>query len=648
MREEQNIMFATWISRLFAGKSQSSRRQRRAARPATRPTFRPRLEILEDRTLPTVSGPSVVVAPVSIAVSGTAMGNNSSAIADNGNMPSTSPESISSNGQYAVFTSSATNLTGDTIYSAQNVYLRNLSTGQTSLVGSAGTAGTSGDVATQPVVTADGRYVAFVSNDSNLPNNSNGGTELFVRDMVSGQTYMVSQASDGSPANASIQSPTIAETANGQLVIAYQSNATNLTANQSSSNYQIYVATLSLDSNGNIQANTLSTQLASADNTGTGNGGNGDSSDALLSKDGSTLVFQSLASNLPTETADAGGQTQIFAFNVATGALTQVNPAAVNGGTDNASSFSVSDNGQYIAYLNGYQTPTTSGSQIFGWNAKTGQNTAIAQEGAGGSFTDLEQPTISGDGSTVAFVGSTSAAFLMPNVYVSRNWQNGGGYTQITNVPNEGTGADLPVLSDNGQILAFVMSNDPNSLPSLYVDNLNGGSPTEVANFDYNAQLSNNPPMAVSSDGSTVIFNSYATNLVPGVSVPTDTNGNPAENVYAYSLPSTAPSPTNVSGDVKVTEGGFRYDFTKKAFVQTMTITNTSGSALNGPLYLVLPNLSSNATLANASGSYNGDPYLTATTSTLAPNQSITLTLEFTDPTHKAVTYDTPELWQNI
>jgi hypothetical protein len=642
MREEQNIMFATWISRLFAGKSQSSRRQRRAARPATRPTFRPRLEILEDRTLPTVSGPSVVVAPVSIAVSGTAMGNNSSAIADNGNMPSTSPESISSNGQYAVFTSSATNLTGDTIYSAQNVYLRNLSTGQTSLVGSAGTAGTSGDVATQPVVTADGRYVAFVSNDSNLPNNSNGGTELFVRDMVSGQTYMVSQASDGSPANASIQSPTIAETANGQLVIAYQSNATNLTANQSSSNYQIYVATLSLGSSGNILPNTLSTQLAT--NAGTGDGANGDSSNPLLSKDGSTLVFQSLASNLPNETADAGGQTQIFAFNVATGALTQVNPAAVNGGTDNASSFSVSDNGQYIAYLNGYQTPTTYGSQILVWNAKTGQDTTIASENGGGNFTDLSGPVISGDGSTVAFTGTTSAAFLAPNVYVSRN----GSVQQITHLTNETMGANLPVLSDNGQILAYVMDNVGNSNPSLYVDNLTTNGTTEVANFDSNVALDANPPMAVSSDGSTVIFNSYATNLVPGVSVPQDPSGNPAENVYAYSLPSTAPSPTNVSGDVKVTEGGFRYDFSKKAFVQTVTITNTSGSALNGPLYLVLPNLSSNATLANSSGTYNGDPYLTAATNALAANQSITLTLEFTDPTHKAITYDAAQLWQNI
>jgi hypothetical protein len=99
-----------------------------------------------------------------------------------------------------------------------------------------------------------------------------------------------------------------------------------------------------------------------------------------------------------------------------------------------------------------------------------------------------------------------------------------------------------------------------------------------------------------------------------------------------------------------VSRSGFRYDFVHHDFVQTITITNTSGSALLGPLALQLTNLSSNATLANASGTdANGNPYIDFTTPSgqLAAGQSITVTLYFKDPTLKAITYGT-QVWEGL
>jgi hypothetical protein len=84
-------------------------------------------------------------------------------------------------------------------------------------------------------------------------------------------------------------------------------------------------------------------------------------------------------------------------------------------------------------------------------------------------------------------------------------------------------------------------------------------------------------------------------------------------------------------------------------FVQTITITNTSASALSGPLALVLTNLSSGVTLANASGTFNGNPYIDVLGSggTLGVGKSISVVLQFSDPTLKSFTYGR-QLWQNL
>ena len=105
----------------------------------------------------------------------------------------------------------------------------------------------------------------------------------------------------------------------------------------------------------------------------------------------------------------------------------------------------------------------------------------------------------------------------------------------------------------------------------------------------------------------------------------------------------------NVSNDVSVTRGGFLYNFALKEFVEVLTITNTSSSALVGPLALQLTGLSSNATLVNANGSYQNDPYIDfqSSSGSLAAGQSITVTLYFKDPMLQSITYGT-QAWQGM
>ncbi len=75
---------------------------------------------------------------------------------------------------------------------------------------------------------ADGRRVAFQSKASNLvPGDTNHKLDVFVRDELSGETFRVSVASDGTEANNDSEAPSIS--ADGRYV-AFESKASNLVA----------------------------------------------------------------------------------------------------------------------------------------------------------------------------------------------------------------------------------------------------------------------------------------------------------------------------------------------------------------------------------------------------------------------------------
>jgi hypothetical protein len=68
-------------------------------------------------------------------------------------------------------------------------------------------------------------------------------------------------------------------------------------------------------------------------------------------------------------------------------------------------------------------------------------------------------------------------------------------------------------------------------------------------------------------------------------------------------------------------------------YVQTITVTNNSGSAVTNPVYLVVSNLSSNTVLSNSAGTtvnnYAGSPYVLVSSTGLAAGASASVTLQF-------------------
>ncbi|TMK83849.1 MAG: hypothetical protein E6G44_11140, partial [Actinobacteria bacterium] len=91
----------------------------------------------------------------------------------------------------------------------------------------------------QPSISADGRYVAFSSGDSTLvPGDTNGQTDVFVRDRSTGSVSRVSVDSSGNQADLRSDSPSISP--DGRWTV-FESQATNLVAGDTNGTWDVFV-----------------------------------------------------------------------------------------------------------------------------------------------------------------------------------------------------------------------------------------------------------------------------------------------------------------------------------------------------------------------------------------------------------------------
>ena len=127
-----------------------------------------------------------------------------------GDDASTGP-SISADGRYVAFSSDATNLVSAEFNFVTNVFVRDRVAGQTTIVSVSSTRAQWGICSGyQPSISADGQFIAFASAASNLvSNDTNGFDDIFVRDVVHSQTERISISIDGTQANSYCFEPSI-------------------------------------------------------------------------------------------------------------------------------------------------------------------------------------------------------------------------------------------------------------------------------------------------------------------------------------------------------------------------------------------------------------------------------------------------------
>lgn len=124
---------------------------------------------------------------------------------------------LSADGRHVVFATPAGNL--GVPQSTTHVYVRDLAAATTRLVDRADGAGgaVGDDYADEPSISGDGRLVAFVSRARNLaPDAADGDVDVYVRDVVAGTTRLVSRRPDGAPAVLGAHEPVVS--ADGRTV----------------------------------------------------------------------------------------------------------------------------------------------------------------------------------------------------------------------------------------------------------------------------------------------------------------------------------------------------------------------------------------------------------------------------------------------
>jgi Tol biopolymer transport system component len=272
--------------------------------------------------------------------------------------------------------------------------------------------------------------------------------------------------------------------------VVYSSAAGNLVDNDGNGRVDVFLTTLgagkpptppSAGSGGSpmdpgISPSVTSTVRISA---GAGGEGNGDSFGASISPDGKWVAFESSASNLVGSDAN-GPVVDVFVYNVDTKALHLASVPAGGGGADGPSySASVANNGT-VSFTSqaGNLVGGASGQQVYARTdpAGAGQTLLVSAAGAAGGDGTSGEPTISADGTKVAFMseagnlgtGGTPGA----DVFIATL-----GASSAVTMLTSGAGAYLPSISADGTRVIFIAEGfDNDGLADIYQSSTQGGA----------------------------------------------------------------------------------------------------------------------------------------------------------------------------
>jgi Tol biopolymer transport system component len=338
---------------------------------------------------------------VSVNAAGTDGGNANSFFA-----------TISADGTHVAFISEASDLDPRDTNGQSDVYVRNLQTGVTSLI-SVNAAGNNGgnDVSIYPTISADGSTVAFVSLANDLgPTDTNGGQDVYVREIASARTHLVSVNATGSDSgNHQSSDPLLSE--DGQT-IAFSSFASDLATNDRPSidpgitGLDVFVRRLS-EARG---------ELVSVNAVGFGSD-TGLSFRHTISADGNHVAFASTVPDLTPNDINAA-VTDCFARDLRLRRTVLVSRNRQRTGSGNfASDFpQISANGKSVAFVsvasnlvpvdtNGNPTPGVRGADVFvrDLTAPTCELVSVNAAGRDSSRWASSEPSINADGTVVVF-----------------------------------------------------------------------------------------------------------------------------------------------------------------------------------------------------------------------------------------------------
>lgn len=311
---------------------------------------------------------------------------------------------ISADGRWVAFSSSATNVGARNAGRNEQVYLRDLRLGQTVLV-SVGTNGRGGNNGSfDAAVSGNGRFVCFPSFASNLvPNDSNGHTDIFLRDVQRGTTERVNVNNRGREA----RGPTFGcdISADGRRIV-FDSQAGKLVPQDTNGAFDIFLRDRVAGTTARVSLGLNGAQTAG-----------GYSIRPRLSDDGRFLTFQSAARNLVEE--PIGGGANIYVRDLKTGRNTLVSRGMKGKAIDLGASWpAISGDGRFVAFdassSNLVPGDSNGAEDVFVFDRQTErvERVSVASDGTQANDASIN-PEISGDGRLVLF--TSFASNLVPS-----------------------------------------------------------------------------------------------------------------------------------------------------------------------------------------------------------------------------------------
>jgi VCBS repeat-containing protein len=425
--------------------------------------------------------------------------------------------SISADGHYVAFATDATNLgAGNTSSGTRDIFVKNTVTGEVEWVSAAADGSEANQESGMATISADGRHVVFTSHASDIIPGVMGGA-IFWKDMDTHEVKLVAQ---GVAAFENLR-PTLS--ADGRYV-SFASYASDLVEGDTNNAIDVFVKDMDTGHAARLSANADGEQ------------GNAISFNPTISADGSRVAFYSLASNLVTgdhnATIDsfvvetAGPLEDASNTGVAIGADSPSTSHAVQkisqtqdgtASNSNTTAAVISSDGRYAAFIsdasNLVANDTNGVDDVFVKNLETGAvvRVSTAADGAQANADTDHRISLSGDGQRVVFTSQASNLVAGENSTGALLLKDLGNQS-VTVIAGNG---DDGVISSDGQHVAYISQDDR----QVYIAPASGGTPLLVsADADGVAGNEECKCVSVSADGHYVAFVSWATNLVAGSS----------------------------------------------------------------------------------------------------------------------------------
>ena len=396
------------------------------------------------------------------------------------NNPAHSP-SVSADGRYVAFVTTAALVPSDPADGYPDLYVRDRQAGTFEIVDESSLGLDS------PVMTPDGRYIAYIKrNPSGSPR-----PQVFVHDRATHTTEIVSVSSDELPATHGIYAPAISP--DGRYVV-FGSFAGNLAPGVSEGNANTYLRDRTLGT-------TTQASLRNDGGQGTpdNHSGFGQFDDApSVSADGRYVAFYS--SSVDLVAGDTNNRPDVFVRDLVLGTTVKVSVASDGTQANGTSGYPrISPDGRYVAFQSGADNLAPGGQldtyDVFVRDLQTATTSLVSHNSATaiGSGHSSYYPSMSADGRFVAFISDSPN--LVPgdsnNVNDIFVYDRQTGTTTRASVRPDGTESNgpwagaspPPVISANGQwvvmALGDLMPGDADAVSDVFIRNRS--APTVVA-----------------------------------------------------------------------------------------------------------------------------------------------------------------------